>query len=103
MTSVMTAIGEGLAESLDASQSKTAPWTASSPSNIRIGERLRLIRESHGISDKEFSERLGIGYEDLHQYESGERRIGASILLRAAKLLDFRPEYFFQDYAKRRR
>jgi ribosome-binding protein aMBF1 (putative translation factor) len=101
MTSVVTAISDGLAESLDASLSKTAPWTTSSPSNIRIGDRLRLIRKSHGISEKELSERLGIDCEDLNLYESGERRVSASLLLRIAKLLDVRPEYFFQDYAKR--
>jgi DNA-binding transcriptional regulator YiaG len=101
MTIVMTAIGERVAASLDASQSKSSPWTTSSPSNVRIGERLRRIRESHGISDKEFGEKIGISCEDLHQYESGERRIGAGILLRTAKLLDFRPEYFFQADAKK--
>jgi ribosome-binding protein aMBF1 (putative translation factor) len=101
MTSVVTAISDGLAESLDASLSKTAPWTTSSPSNIRIGDRLRLIRKSHGISEKELSERLGIDCEDLNLYESGGRRVSASLLLRIAKLLDVRPEYFFQDYAKR--
>jgi|ERR1700722_8683488 DNA-binding Xre family transcriptional regulator len=101
MTSVVTAISDGLAESLDASLSKTAPWTTSSPSNIRIGGRLRLIRKSHGISEKELSERLGIDCEDLSLYESGGRRVSASLLLRIAKLLDVRPEYFFQDYAKR--
>jgi hypothetical protein len=101
MTSVVTAISDGLAESLDASLSKTAPWTTSSPSNICIGDRLRLIRKSHGISEKELSERLGIDCEDLNLYESGGRRVSASLLLWIAKLLDVRPEYFFQDYAKR--
>jgi ribosome-binding protein aMBF1 (putative translation factor) len=101
MTSVVTAISDGLAESLDASLSKTAPWTTTSPSNIRIGDRLRLIRKSHGISEKELSERLEIDCEDLNLYESGGRRVSASLLLRIAKLLDVRPEYFFQDYAKR--
>jgi ribosome-binding protein aMBF1 (putative translation factor) len=101
MTSVMTAIGEGLAESVDASLSKTAPWTTRSPSNLRIGDRLQLIRKSHGISEKELSERLGIDCKDLNLYESGRRRVSASLLLRISKLLDIRPEYFFQDCKKR--
>jgi DNA-binding transcriptional regulator YiaG len=100
MTSVMTAISDGLSESFDAPLSKTAPWTTISPSNIRIGDRLRLLRKSHGISEKELSERLGIDCEDLQQYESGGRRMSAGVLLRIAKLLDVRAEYFFQDYAK---
>jgi ribosome-binding protein aMBF1 (putative translation factor) len=100
MTSVITAISDGLAAALDASLTKSAPRMTDSPSNTRIGNRLRLIRKSHGISDKELSERLGIDCEDLNRYESGERRVSASLLLRIAKLLDVRPEYFFQDYAK---
>jgi DNA-binding Xre family transcriptional regulator len=101
MNGIMTEISDGFAESFDASLSKTAPWTTGSPSNLRIGDRLRLIRKSHGISEKELSERLGIDCEDLDLYESGGRRVSASLLLRIAKLLDIRPEYFFQDYAKR--
>ena len=100
MTSVMMPISGGLAEAADISLSKTAPWSTSSPSNIGIGNRLRLIRESHGISEEEFSVRVGIDYQDLSSYESGGRRVSASLLLRIAKLLDVRPEYFFQDYAK---
>jgi DNA-binding transcriptional regulator YiaG len=100
MTSAMMPISGGLAEAPEMSLSKTAPWNTSSPSNVRIGNRLRLIRESHGISEKEFSVRLGIDYKDLNSYESGGRRVSASLLLRIAKLLDVRPEYFFQDYAK---
>lgn len=100
MTGVMMPISDGLAEGPESSLSKTASWSTSSPSNLRIGKRLRLIRESHGISEKEFSIRLGIDYKDLNSYESGGRRVSASLLLRIARLLDVRPEYFFQDYAK---
>jgi hypothetical protein len=100
MTGVMMHTSEEIAESPESSLSKTAPWSTSSPSNIRIGNRLRLIRVSHGISEKELGVRLGIDYRELNSYEAGEKRISASLLLRIAKLLDVRPEYFFQDYAK---
>ena len=100
MTGLMMPTSDGLAEAPDSSLSKTAPWSASSPSNIRIGNRLRVIRESHGISEKEFSVQLAIDFRDLNSYESGERRVSASLLLRIAKLLNVRPDYFFQDFAK---
>lgn len=103
MTSVITAISDGLVTSLDASLGKSVLRTTDSPSNLHIGDRLRLIRKSHGISDKELSERLGINCADLNLYEFGERRLSASLLLRITKLLDIRPEYFFQDYAKQNR
>jgi hypothetical protein len=59
MTGVMMPTSDGLAEAPESSLSKTAPWNTSSPSNIRIGNRLRVIRESHGISEKEFSITIG--------------------------------------------
>jgi DNA-binding transcriptional regulator YiaG len=100
MTGVMMHTSEGVAEAPERSLSKTTPWSTSSPSNIRIGNRLRVLRESHGISEKEFSVRLAIDFRDLSSYESGQRRVSASLLLRIAKLLNVRPDYFFQDFAK---
>jgi ribosome-binding protein aMBF1 (putative translation factor) len=102
MTGLMMPTGDGLAEAPEGALSKTAPWSTSSPSNIRIGNRLRVIRESHGISGKEFSVKLAIDSKDLDSYESGERRVSASLLLRIARFLNVRPEYFFQDFAKDR-
>ena len=58
------------------------------------------MRISHGISEREFSEQLGIGRHDLDLYESGGKRVSANLLLRIAKLLDVQLEYFFQDYTK---
>jgi len=100
MTSVITPINDGFAEALDSPLSKTIPWNTTSPSNIRIGNRLRITRVSRGISEKEFSESLGIDGDELHAYESGGKRLNASLLLRIAKLLDVRLEYFFQDHRK---
>ena len=100
MTGVMMHTSEGLAEAAESSLSKTTPWSTSSPSNIRIGNRLRVIRESHGISEKELSLRLAIDFRDLNSYEFGQRRVSASLLLRISKLLNVRPNYFFQDFAK---
>jgi ribosome-binding protein aMBF1 (putative translation factor) len=100
MTGVMISTSDGLAEAPDSSLSKTVPCSTSSPSNIRIGNRLRVIRESHGISEKELSIRLAIDFSDLNSYESGEQRVSASLLLRIARLLNVKPEYFFQDFAK---
>jgi DNA-binding XRE family transcriptional regulator len=97
MTSVITPINDGFAEALDSPLSKTVPWEARSPSNIRLGNRLHLVRISHGISEKEFSEQLEIDRDDLDLYESGGKRVSANLLLRIAKLLDVQLEYFFQD------
>jgi ribosome-binding protein aMBF1 (putative translation factor) len=88
MTGVIASINDGFAESLDDPVSKTAPWNARSPSNIRLGNRLRIRRIAQGISEEEFSEQLGIDRDDLDLYESGGKRISANLLLQIAKLLD---------------
>jgi transcriptional regulator with XRE-family HTH domain len=66
--------------------------------NIAIGRQLQLRRKSFGISKTELSDKLGIYRDDLDAYERGAKRVSANLLLRIAKLLDVRPDYFFQDY-----
>jgi DNA-binding XRE family transcriptional regulator len=100
MTSVITPINEGFAEARNSVLGKTTPSNTMSPINIRIGNRLHIRRISRGISEKQFGERLGIARDDLHLYESGEKRISANLLLQIAKLLEARLEYFFADDLK---
>ena len=47
---------------------------------------------------QELCELLGIDLNKLAAHEAGVERINANCLLRIAKLLDVRPDYFFQDY-----
>jgi plasmid maintenance system antidote protein VapI len=68
------------------------------PSNICVGRRLRARRTSSGISERELCEKLGIDRDDLSAYELGAKRVSANLLLRIAKLLNVRPDYFFQGY-----
>lgn len=67
-------------------------------SNACVARRLRAKRSSLGISERELSEKLGIDRSELKAYEQGERRVSAKLLLRIAKLLEVRPDYFFQGY-----
>jgi predicted transcriptional regulator len=67
-------------------------------SNIAIGRRLQMRRRSLGISKRELCDNLGIYRDDLDAYEQGAERVSANLLLRSAKLLDVRPDYFFQGY-----
>jgi hypothetical protein len=67
-------------------------------SNMCIGRRLRVRRTLCGISEREFCTKLGINHEDLNAYEAGIKRVNANMLLRVAKLLDVRLNYFFRDY-----
>jgi DNA-binding Xre family transcriptional regulator len=94
-----TQIADPLVQALYNNDPENASWNSRSPSNLCIGSRLRTRRLSYGISKKELSARLGIDQDELELYESGAKRVNAKLLLRIAKVLDVRPDYFFQDYA----
>ena len=66
--------------------------------NKCLGHRLRVRRTLSGISERELSDKLGIDRDDLNAYEQGTKRVSANLLLRIAKLLNVRPNYFFQGY-----
>src|SRR6516162_1691857 len=99
MLSMSTPTADSLVEVLDTKRAEIRSWDSRSPSNICIGNRLRIRRISYGISREELGEQLAIDNDDLDLYEAGAKRINANLLLRIAKLLDVRPDYFFQDYA----
>jgi DNA-binding XRE family transcriptional regulator len=92
-------IADPLLQALDSKESETLSWNSRSPSNLRIGNRLRTRRISYGISREALSERLGIDRDDLDLFETGTKRMNANLLLNIAKVLDVQLDYFFQDYA----
>ncbi len=100
MTILIRPIADTFIKPLDNAKATTITRNASNPSNsnICVGSRLRIRRTSRGISEKELSEKLGIGRDDVNAYEQGIKRISANLLLRVAKLLDVRPDYFFRGY-----
>jgi DNA-binding transcriptional regulator YiaG len=65
-----------------------------------IGTRVRIKRTSSGMSQQEFCKLLDIDRTDLPAFEAGVQRISANLLLRIAKLLDARPDYFFRGYVE---
>jgi transcriptional regulator with XRE-family HTH domain len=69
-----------------------------SPDSINklIGGRLHLRRTSLGISEDALSKFLRIDRSELDAYATGAKRISASLLLRTAKILDVRLDYFFR-------
>ena len=60
-----------------------------------IGSRLRIRRTSRGIPQHELSE-YDIDCDKLAAYEAGVERVNAKLLFQIAKLLDVRPDYFFE-------
>jgi transcriptional regulator with XRE-family HTH domain len=76
------------------------PATKGAPSNALIGSRVRIRRTSRGMTQQDLSDLLGVDRSNLAAYEAGVERINANLLLRIAKLLDVRPDYFFRGFKK---
>ena len=74
------------------------PTTSAPSGNMWIGSRVRVKRTSRGMTQQDLSDLLGVNRDDLAAYEEGEERINANLLLRIAKMLDVRPDYFFRGY-----
>ena len=59
-----------------------------------IGRRIRELRLSHEMTQKEFGDFLGVSFQQIQKYESGANRCPASRLYALTRLLDI-PFYFF--------
>lgn len=52
-----------------------------------IGSRLKEIRISRGVKQKDLAEQLGMGQSGLSRYERGEMRLPSSLLAKLARVL----------------
>ncbi len=60
--------------------------TARNRVDVAIGIRVRKLRQRSGLSAADMASRLGIGADDLIQFEDGMRRIGARLLAEMASI-----------------
>lgn len=59
----------------------------------KVGERLQSVRESLGITQRDFSKRLGIDYKTYSKYENGDVYPKADVLARVAALGEISVDY----------
>jgi transcriptional regulator with XRE-family HTH domain len=60
-----------------------------------VGNRLRAMRMSSGLSQEQLAGKLQIDLGDIVAHENGAKRISALRLLSMAEALGVRPTYFF--------
>jgi DNA-binding XRE family transcriptional regulator len=60
-----------------------------------VGSRLRLRRQTLGITQTKLGEALGVSFQQVQKYEKGTNRLSASGLQQAAHLLQVPVKYFF--------
>ena len=67
------------------------------PINVHVGTRLRLVRRSHGLTQKQLAKVIGVSFQQLQKYERGLNRVGPGALYRLACFLDVPVAFFFDD------
>jgi transcriptional regulator with XRE-family HTH domain len=66
------------------------------PIDRHVGGQLRLRRAQIGLTQVELGTKLGLSFQAVQKYETGENRISASRLYQMARILDASPAYFFE-------
>ena len=65
--------------------------------DARVGRRLREARLLAGLSQGQVGARIGVTFQAVQKYESGENRLSASRLLAVAEFLRQPMSFFFDD------
>ena len=65
-----------------------------------VGRRLREARLLEGLSQGQLGARIGVTFQAVQKYESGENRLSASRLLAVADLLRRPMSFFFGDLSE---
>lgn len=68
----------------------------SHPVDIFVGQRIKLLRKLHQISQTDLGNELGLSFQQIQKYETGVNRISASRLFELASFFSVTPDYFFE-------
>ncbi len=66
------------------------------PIDAHVGQRLRIRRRMLGLRQETLAEQLGLSFQQVYRYETGDVRITAGRLLKISQLLDVPVSYFFE-------
>ena len=61
--------------------------------NTEVGRRLKEIRMSSGLTQREVSERIGIVLQQYQTYESGRYQMDYDKIVRVCKILNVSADY----------
>ncbi len=90
LTSVPEADGAGLSF-----KRRTVIVDGPDPIDQHVGGQLRLRRAQAGLTQTELGAKVGLSFQAVQKYETGENRISASRLYQMARILDVSLAYFF--------
>lgn len=62
-----------------------------------IGKRIKAYRKAAGLSQKELAKKIGVSFQQLQKYESGENRVSAGRLWQISDSLNVEVIHFFSE------
>jgi len=65
--------------------------------NEEIGDRLREFRKRRGLTQEQLSEKIGVTFQQIQQYENGSSRLNSDRLQQIAMALDIPIGALFDD------
>ena len=68
------------------------------PIDVYVGGRMRLRRIQLGLGQGALASKIGVSFQAVQKYESGDIRISASRLYDVAQVLQVSPAFFFEGY-----
>lgn len=85
---------------VDAAPEAVASKRGRSEVDVGVGRRLREARLLAGLSQGQLGARIGVTFQAVQKYESGENRLSASRLLAVAEFLRQPLSFFFGDLSE---
>jgi transcriptional regulator with XRE-family HTH domain len=79
------------------SERSPASGRRASADDVRLGNRVALLRKTRHISQAEMARKLGVTPQQYQKYERGTNRIGAVRLYEIAIALGVRIQYFYEN------
>ena len=67
--------------------------------DVHIGRRIRLRRRIMGLNQTELARRIGVTFQQVHKYETGQSAVTASRLYAIAAALGVTLGYFYDEIA----
>jgi len=66
--------------------------------DVHMGRRLRRRRMILDLTQREVGDAVGVSFQQIHKYESGEHRMTAGMLWKLSRTLKATPGYFYDGY-----
>jgi len=65
--------------------------------DVQIGRRIRMRRRLLGLNQTELARRIGVTFQQVHKYETGQSAVTAARLYAIATALGSPIDYFYDD------